>query len=208
MLVVVVGAILIGCISGFENDLNGTINKIHLTVYAETQCSDTTHFFRKHLLPTHKTLGNHIMLKVIPFGKASCTYDEDDFKCSCQHGKNECDLNILQNCILYQITDPIQYLPLIYCIQGKRNYEVAVRECLDEIEEQVADGIIACGKGKKGRRLLYIAGKKTASLSPLLNFVPWVTINHQRQSSFTYSLEKEICKQLNITAEPCSKYIA
>uniref|UniRef100_A0A0N4ZAU0 Gamma-interferon-inducible lysosomal thiol reductase n=1 Tax=Parastrongyloides trichosuri TaxID=131310 RepID=A0A0N4ZAU0_PARTI len=188
-------------------NIDKTGEKILISIYMEAQCPDTTHFIHKHLVTTWNNLGSTGLLNVqiIPFGKARCEAVGDDFKCECQHGESECDLNSLMNCAMHYIKDPNRYIPLVGCIQGKEDLNSAINQCLKTKEPSLSKIISTCSVEKEGRVLLAMAGRRTASLNPGISFVPWVMINHKREIDAFYALEENVCMRLNPKPKQCIK---
>lgn len=58
------------------------LNVVDVAVYIEAQCSDTSRFVHKQLLPTWEKLAdtNRMKLMVVPFGKARCQPRGDDYQ--------------------------------------------------------------------------------------------------------------------------------
>ncbi|VDN07860.1 unnamed protein product [Thelazia callipaeda] len=107
---------------------------VNLAVYIESQCSDTSSFIHRRLLPAWKELSvtNRISIKIVPFGKAKCYKFDSSYNCECQHGPSECELNQLMNCVIYVVRDPLTYVPMISCIQGRRDLNSAILKCLSK----------------------------------------------------------------------------
>lgn len=182
-------------------------NVVYLTVYMEAQCPDTTGFIRRQLLPSWSRLGstNRLSVAIVPFGKASCSHENDDYTCECQHGKDECELNQLMNCAIELLPDPESHIPLIGCVQGKDNLIAAFKSCL--AEHSSSDWLWKCSIGKQGRRLHALAGNKTAAIGDEFNFVPWVVLDGVRENDAFYALEENICKRLSAPKPlQCSRF--
>ncbi|VDO26079.1 unnamed protein product, partial [Onchocerca flexuosa] len=181
-------------------------NVVNLAVYIEAQCPDTSRFVHRQLLPTWQNMSvtNRISLKIVPFGKAKCFPFDNDYSCECQHGPPECELNQLMNCILEMVSDPHQYVPVISCIQGKRDLHSAGLKCLSKLHIS-AKRILRCAEGEEGRRLLAKAGIETLHLQPPLNFVPWILINGKRSSDAFYDLKKNLCDALDPVPDECKE---
>uniref|UniRef100_A0A6F7NYM5 Gamma interferon inducible lysosomal thiol reductase n=1 Tax=Haemonchus contortus TaxID=6289 RepID=A0A6F7NYM5_HAECO len=186
------------------------LNTVKLEIYMESQCPDTSRFLHKQLMKAWSLLSQtgRVELVLVPFGKARCVAKGDnDFECSCQHQANECILNQLMNCVIDRVGFPDKIVPIIDCIQGKFNLENAMQSCisnnplLDEAEMQ------ACATGPRGRRLLAIAGARTAALHPRLDFVPWIMIDGERNTDALYDLTENLCKKLEPAPEACSDYM-
>lgn len=54
-----------------------------------------------------------------------------------------------------------------------------------------------CARGRRGRYLHALAGKKTAALGDEFNFVPWVVLDGKRVNDAFYALEENLCKRLD-----------
>ncbi|KAF7639263.1 hypothetical protein Mgra_00001225, partial [Meloidogyne graminicola] len=177
-------------------------NIVQIIIYMEAQCPDTTGFIRRQLLPSWSRLGStkRLNITLVPFGKASCVEEADDYKCDCQHGKDECELNQLMNCAIEHLPDPENHIPLIGCVQGKDNLIAAFRSCLNG--HISSDLLWTCSIGKHGRKLHAIAGNKTNSIGEEFNFVPWIVLNGKRENDAFYALEENLCKRID---EPIPK---
>ncbi|EYC38700.1 hypothetical protein Y032_0701g1651 [Ancylostoma ceylanicum] len=185
------------------------LNTVRLEIYLEAQCPDTSRFIHAQLMKAWSLLSptGRIELTLVPFGKARCLAKGDDFECSCQHGSNECILNQLMNCVVDRLGFPDKIVPIINCIQGKGNLDDAMRSCITNNallnEQQMRD----CATGPRGRRLLALAGSRTASLQPRLDFVPWIVINGERNGDALYDLTENLCKSLEPAPEQCAEYV-
>lgn len=181
-------------------------NIVKLAAYIEAQCPDTSRFVHQQLLPVWQELSvtNRITLKIVPFGKAKCDPVGNDYSCKCQHGPPECELNQLMNCVIEIVKNPRQYVPVISCIQGKRDLRSAGLKCLSKLSVS-SKSILRCAEGEEGRRLLAEAGVETERLQPPLNFVPWIMINGIRSSDAFYDLKKNLCDALDPVPDQCKK---
>ncbi|KAI6180846.1 Gamma interferon inducible lysosomal thiol reductase [Aphelenchoides besseyi] len=171
-------------------------NVVSITVYMEAQCPDTTGFVRRNLLPTWRKLAHTSRLNVtiIPFGKATCQPQGEDFSCECQHGSDECELNALMNCVIEKEVHARDYIELIGCIQGQDDVNSASVQCLNEDANR--EWLVQCAKSRRGRYLLEMAGRRTGLLGTEFNFVPWVVLNGQRDIDSFYALMENVCKLL------------
>uniref|UniRef100_A0AC35U731 Gamma interferon inducible lysosomal thiol reductase GILT n=1 Tax=Rhabditophanes sp. KR3021 TaxID=114890 RepID=A0AC35U731_9BILA len=189
------------------NDIvvNNSETKVHLAIFMESQCPDTSHYIHKSLMEAWNKLGStgRVILDIVPFGKARCESINGDYKCECQHGEEECKNNILMNCVMYHIKDPITYVPFVNCIQGKDTYDIAFDLCIKNKNGALEKTLKTCSTTKEGRQLLAIAGRKTAALNPGINFVPWVMIDGKREIDAYYALEENLCNRLSPKPEQC-----
>ncbi|KAF8360488.1 hypothetical protein PRIPAC_87411 [Pristionchus pacificus] len=175
--------------------------------YMDAQCPDSSRFIRAQLMPAWKKLSatGRVDWNLIPFGKARCIERPDgDFDCTCQHGANECVLNQLMNCVIETIQHPDRFMEVVECIQGKPNLDAALEKCIATSESLSVDQMQQCASSSHGRKLLALAGAKTASLSPRLTFVPWIMLNGERVVDALYDLPGNLCKLLEPAPVACS----
>ncbi|KAJ1367470.1 hypothetical protein KIN20_028384 [Parelaphostrongylus tenuis] len=186
------------------------VNKVSLEIYMESKCPDTSRFMHKQLMKSWSMLSNtgRIELTMIPFGKARCVATAgDDYKCTCQHGKDECILNQLMNCVIERITVPDRTVPIIDCIQGRNNLNDAMTSCVSNNALLDHQWMRDCATGPTGRRLLAMAGARTVALKPALDFVPWIIIDGERNSDAYYDLTENLCKKLKPAPDECVVYM-
>lgn len=184
------------------------VNMVKLDIYMEAQCPDTSRFFRQQLKKAWDLLGNlnRIELNIIPFGKARCTEKGNDFECQCQHGPTECEINQLMNCVIDRFGFPHRYLPGVLCMQGKYSLDEAMK-CVTENFPSEYNRMRECASGPRGRRLLALSGQKTASLSPAVDFIPWIVINGARNSDALYDLTQNSCEAMQPMPKTCQEYL-
>ncbi|CAP35620.1 Protein CBG18106 [Caenorhabditis briggsae] len=185
------------------------VNNVKLDIYMEAQCPDTSRFFRQQLKKAWDLLGrlNRIELNVIPFGKARCTERGNDFECQCQHGPTECEINQLMNCVIDRYGFPHIYLPAVLCMQGKYSLDEAMK-CVTEHFPVEYNRMRECASGPRGRRLLALSGQKTASLTPAIDFIPWIVINGARNSDALYDLTQNTCEAMQPIPQVCREYLS
>lgn len=184
------------------------LNSVRLEIYMESQCPDTSRFVHKQLMKAWSLLSHtgRVELVLIPFGKARCVAKGDnDFECSCQHQANECILNQLMNCVIDRLGFPDKIVPIVDCIQGKRDLNDAMTSCVSGNSLLNEQEMRTCATGPRGRRLLAVAGARTAALRPRLDFVPWIMIDGERNSDALYDLTENLCKRLEPAPEACSE---
>uniref|UniRef100_A0A914ED70 Uncharacterized protein n=1 Tax=Acrobeloides nanus TaxID=290746 RepID=A0A914ED70_9BILA len=190
-----------------KNVITNEPNVVNVEVYMEAECKDTTRFMRQQLLPTWDLLKDtgRVIIQLIPFGKADCQKDGDDYHCHCHHNESECDLNKLMNCVIEQLPDQNLHIPIIGCIQGKEDFDMAYETCI--IQEEYLDPlkILNCAQGKRGRQLLGKFGEKTNRLQQKLKFTPWILLDGERIVCAFYALDEYVCDRLDPKPEECEK---
>ncbi|CAH1983774.1 unnamed protein product [Acanthoscelides obtectus] len=73
-------------------------DKVKVSVYYETICSDCKIFIRDQLQGTYDSLSQYIDLDLVPFGKGSAEKNGDKWEIECQHGPKECYGNAYHSC--------------------------------------------------------------------------------------------------------------
>ncbi|CAI5446429.1 unnamed protein product [Caenorhabditis angaria] len=198
-----------GEISTFEQiKPSETGNTVKIDLYVESLCPDTSRFFRQQLSKMWDLLGgsSRIQLTISPFGKARCVEENNDFKCQCQHGNLECEINQLQNCIIDRTGFPEKFVPAVLCMQGKHSLEEALK-CVETVLPGETHRMRECASGQRGRRLLALAGQRTAALRPSIEFIPWIMINGERNSDALYDLTQNVCQAMEPKSPACKNYL-
>uniref|UniRef100_A0A0K0ECP8 Uncharacterized protein n=1 Tax=Strongyloides stercoralis TaxID=6248 RepID=A0A0K0ECP8_STRER len=204
-----------GAIASLNRNIKSKSAKsFNIRVFGEGRCRDTTNFFNNHFAKFVSGFrkDKNFEISYVPFGKASCIKNEDDFNCTCHFGPLECQLNILQNCVIDTFKNNFNvYFPFVHCIQGKGSLDDAISQCLTPLNDKLIKSLKKCSEGKKGRKLLANAEKLTRKYAPQLNFVPWIVINNQREVEVFYTgFEKAICNDFfenSTVPESCFTYI-
>lgn len=172
-------------------------NKVDVQLYGESLCPYTTMFIKSQLQPTWEVLSDYINLEIVPFGNGKCQKaDDDDYKCTCQHGPMECFINQLMNCVIDAKPDPHDYAPVVFCLQGS---DIKAEWCLDKCGLD-RNSMMECGKGKKGRQLQAQAAAKT----PEHLGVPWIVVNGKYDEKAQVDLKGEVCMRLSPKPAACT----
>lgn len=179
--------------------IHASFNKkrIEVDIYFETQCPDSIRFIKKQLYPVFKELKNKNMVNfnLYPYGNVKVKKCGDFFNFKCQHGKTECYLNMIENCLkfIYRKT-PNKVIPYVHCL-AKKPVNSSAERCA---KEQHLDWprIKECGDGGFGKALFHEAGQKTEKSEK--KFVPFIVIDNDasRNKAAVKSLKKEICKKI------------
>merc|ERR1719186_55266 len=156
-------------------------SQVKITVYYESMCGDSIRFVTKQLYPTFQELGHYMDVALKPFGKANFTANGDGWDFTCQHGDAECVGNLMQACILNQVTDPEEYVPLISCIMAADYPPTAAQQCIPDLGISTTDydTVKKCATSVEGQNLLHDIGVETHALDPALYFVPWILFHDE-----------------------------
>lgn len=193
-----------------ENDMQTIDYPIEVGVYYEALCPDSKHFINKQLLPLHLKAPYLIGLKLVPYGKATTHINNDgSLSFSCQHGKVECDANIVHACVIDIIKDNALKLNTVSCmITDNRMPLQALFNCL--ADEDYYKQVKQCFESPHGAELLKVNGEDTDALRPKVSFIPTVTLDgmQNNQGPILRDLFSEVCKALTgrgISPAICNK---
>jgi len=179
-------------------------NQVKLSVYYESLCPDSIRFLTTQLYPNWKYFGQDILnVELHPFGKANFTFDVNHWDFSCQHGPDECQGNKVQACILDQVKDPAEQIPLIYCIMASSDPPTAAAKCITSlgIKSTTPEKIASCAGSDHGSELLHDIGVDTGNLEPPLDYVPWIIFND------VFSEKALVAAQNNLTWVICCRFL-
>ncbi|XP_053491594.1 gamma-interferon-inducible lysosomal thiol reductase [Ictalurus furcatus] len=147
---------------------------VEVSVYYESFCPGCRTFLTGQLFPTWTMLGDIMRVHLVPYGNAKELPEQNLF--SCQHGKLECQANMIEACIL-NVTGHAAF-PVIYCMESSSDVINAAQPCLQLYAPSVEWGTVeSCMRGSLGHRLMHENALKTQALRPQHTHVPWVTFN-------------------------------
>ncbi|XP_028169759.1 GILT-like protein 1 [Ostrinia furnacalis] len=178
-----------------------TPQKLFISVYYESRCPDSKAFVLEQLRPAMKLLSDHIMLMLVPFGKArSINQGYGGFQC--QHGPSECLGNVVQSCALDQMLDRTDAQKVDYVACEFETFAGAKGDLSCVQKANVSPDLVRdCMASGRGTELQLDAEYLTRLVSP--KFVPTVTIdgifNQQIQDSSQVDLVGTLCSVLKET---------
>lgn len=130
----------------------------------------------------------------------------DEAKMVCQHGEQECVANRLEGCVIKLHPDPADYLPFLFCFEGKhKSRETFAKECATTAKLDF-DAIQKCAaKGSAdGDAADKFNAQATAALGPDKKYVPWVTVNGKVVANQN-DLLKDVCALMSPKPKGCSR---
>ena len=125
-----------------------------------------------------KTNGMYCWIKRCGKGTA-LTPDADCFvgKKMCQHGEAECEADTLEACAVELYPDFKQYMPFVYCFEGKgHSASTRAEGCAQETGLDYAQ-LKACAQGSQGAQLDAANAKATADFGSSRLGTPWLVVN-------------------------------
>ncbi|KAJ6635328.1 GILT-like protein 1, partial [Pseudolycoriella hygida] len=182
-------------------------NQLHVGVYYNSLCSDTSRFIHDQLVPAYEHLRDYIDLHFIPFGKSFHVDHGDYFLC--QFGPDECYGNFLQLCGLNQICRNEQaQVDFVACeMQLPFNRNVTRPQC-SEASGIDWDEVTHCIEHGFAHQLKLDAGRQTHRIArPYPNFVPTIvyngTFDQQLQNRSLREFGRVVCELIDEAAPIC-----
>ncbi|CAI2342152.1 unnamed protein product [Caenorhabditis sp. 36 PRJEB53466] len=171
---------------------------IDIEFFGESLCPDTTRYFRNHIMPVWTALQASTLVNITyhPFGLADCKRGETGIRCQCQHGPAECQLNMLQTCVISALQIPQLYLPIVSCMQQQRKFSSAIDECIVNFRPRpdLDENFMArCAQSQLGAKLMMQHGFRQREVASELDWVPWILINGRRSQAAENQLKTIVC---------------
>ncbi|KAF5182534.1 Gamma-interferon-responsive lysosomal thiol protein [Thalictrum thalictroides] len=164
-----------------SNTADKKVNKkVKLDLYYETLCPGCSKFMTYDLMEIFANgLINIIDLHFVPYGNAELG-GQNNTTVYCQHGNNECELNMVHACAIYAWPYVNKHFDFLHCIEHlvvQNNYEMPEWEsCFGETGFD-STPVMDCKNGPKGLELILRYANETNSLKPPHEFVPWVVVD-------------------------------
>ncbi len=182
------------------SEQGGALSRVRVDFYGESLCPDCRHMVLDVLKPMVEGGFADVMdLRYIAYGKVRSVGGE----LQCQHGELECLYNRYINCAQEE-GDISKWMGYVECLAkdlGKLRAGTIVDECASS-HGLSADALQKCAEGDRGAMLEADAGKKTTSLNPKLNFVPWIVVNGAPIGADFENLDRYVCVSLAEDARP------
>jgi len=150
--------------------------KVQVALYYETLCPSCRSFVSGDLSKAMSLLHSITSLTLSPWGNAKL----NGTNITCQHGPDECTLNMLHTCLL-NFVPADKALPAIKCMESSVVPSVVTSGLC--IRKHAPDGASTwnmtrhCMNGPMGLDLILREAKATMALQPPHKYTPWLTIN-------------------------------
>ncbi|XP_002965810.2 gamma-interferon-inducible lysosomal thiol reductase [Selaginella moellendorffii] len=165
--------------------------KVSVELYTESLCPFCANFVVNYL---SKFFTNGLIeivdLKIIPYGNARM---DSSGHITCQHGPDECKLNIIQSCAISLWPKVDAWFPFIYCLESLPRAIAA--EAWKSCNSSIANITLVeeCYEGPTGLLLEKGYAKITGELDPPHRYVPWVVVNGNPLYEDYGDIEKYVC---------------
>lgn len=176
------------------------IKPVKIELYYEALCPDCQEFMKYQLYPTFQRLFQTgiFQLTLIPYGNAKESEVGGKWMFQCQHGEQECQMNLLETCAIHLLNNPQQFMPFIHCVELLPNLQDA-QKCAGSLGIEWAP-IAACYNGAEGNYLQHQMAQMTEALNPPHTYVPWVLVD----GVHTEEIQKKA--QQDLSALICENY--
>nr|XP_050031170.1 GILT-like protein 1 [Dermacentor andersoni] len=186
------------------------VQKVNVTVLYEPYCKDSSWFINKQLLPVYGLLRKHLVVEMVPFGRARMKESQGantTVAFTCRHGQAECHASIIHACAIALYPDTDKHLPFIACTLKGWKPEKNVQKCSNEYKME-SSKLVGCASSAQGKILLQKMGLRTMSVRPPINYVPSVVIdggfNKRYQKKLQKHFKETVCKHFKPPVpEPC-----
>merc|ERR1711976_612224 len=156
-----------------------TSDKISIQLSFESLCPGCGQVITTSFGPAiEKGLLDMVDFDLVPYGNASESQVGDKYSFQCQHGEEECQGNILDNCIMAHAKDAKTGFLSVVCIEEYANvqgqgFDSALKTCSSKYNFSAAD-VTTCQKGDEGNKLEHAAAQRTPSDH---SYVPWLVVD-------------------------------
>ncbi|XP_018560781.1 uncharacterized protein LOC108903177 [Anoplophora glabripennis] len=152
--------------------------KIKISVYYETLCSDSVRYLVNQFYPAYQNLADNMEVDLVAYGKANASNDSGSWEFECQHGELECYENKVHSCAieLYPVSQSTEF---VICSMNSTDAssDANNEECATStnISWTVLEECLTSGQADE---LLAANGRRTDKLIPdIINFVPTIVFN-------------------------------
>jgi len=151
---------------------------LHLDLYYESLCPDSTRFISQQIPEMWAALSEEVTINFVPYGFAETHESEDgELWFKCQHGERECQGNKVQACSLHLFSQsPDTQVSLITCMMSASKPDEAGPECFEKygLEYSLVEDCLESGLGDE---LHMENGLETEDQNPKVSNVPWTNMN-------------------------------
>jgi len=170
-----------------------------IELYYESFCGGCRDFIAQQLFPAYQKLYSTGIFQIglYPYGNAEEKQNPDGtYQFKCQHGLEECAMNIVETCATHMLHDQAAFMPYIHCVEMSGPSIPNAKACAQSLQVDW-EKIESCANSTLGNNLEHEMAEKTNALEPPHGFVPWITMNGEHtwqiQDQATEDLIQLIC---------------
>jgi interferon gamma-inducible protein 30 len=184
------------------------VEKVKVELYSEALCPYCAEFIVNYLNPFFNNgIIDIVELRIIPYGNA---HVDSSGTMVCQHGQDECDLNIIQTCAIRLWPKVSDWFPFIYCLESLDRSSAAKQwpSCVHSAKLDLAP-LRECYESPLGARLELEFAAETDRLQPPHKYVPWVLVNGEPLYESYQDVATYVCKAYQGNKPPvCSRLLS
>ncbi|XP_030074863.1 gamma-interferon-inducible lysosomal thiol reductase isoform X1 [Microcaecilia unicolor] len=151
---------------------------VDLWLFYESLCGACRGFLVNELFPVWILLTDILNVTLVPYGNAAERNDSGKWEFRCQHGPDECLVNMIETCVMHYLGNIKDSFPVIFCIESSNFVINATEACLQIYAPDLAiEKVMSCVKGDLGNQLMHQNALLTETLNPPHQYVPWIVIN-------------------------------
>jgi interferon gamma-inducible protein 30 len=124
--------------------------------------------------------GNSSIMEIalFPYGNAQESSNGDGtYSYQCQHGPDECTVNMLEVCAMHFHPHVGDYMPFVECVENSYYPTSAGESCASQVGWSDWSEIDQCTSSRLGNKLQHKVAEETNNLQPPHQFTPWITLN-------------------------------
>lgn len=152
---------------------------VNVSLYYESLCPGCRAMIHEQIYPTYQALKSTgiVDIQLFPYGNAYEHKRDQKWVFQCQHGEDECQVNMVETCALH-LLPPLHQMDYIYCVEEPRGHPTVDtgKKCAQKLDLEW-DPIFNCFNGSIGNHLEHEMALKTEALKPSHQYVPWITVN-------------------------------
>ncbi|KAI7749061.1 hypothetical protein M8C21_033840 [Ambrosia artemisiifolia] len=173
---------------------HGVEDKVKVSLYYEALCPYCSNFIVNQLGKAlfQWNLISIVDLKMVPWGNTQFAPNNDWI---CQHGPDECVIDIVEACAIDLLPQPGLRFKLIECIEdlNLQGRHAEWKSCMNTLKIY-PNPIMDCYQSRKGVDLELQFADETLKLNPPHRFVPWVLVNNHPLQEDYQNFLAYICK--------------
>jgi len=151
---------------------------VNVSLYYESLCPGCRAMIQTQIYRTYKTLKSTgiVDIQLFPYGNAYEHKRGQEWVFQCQHGEDECQVNMVETCALH-LLPAVDRMEYIYCVETSPHPTVdSGKKCSQKLGLEW-DPIFNCFNGSMGNFLEHQVAEATDALKPSHIYVPWITVN-------------------------------
>jgi len=159
---------------------------VKLDLYYEVLCGGCRDMILEQIYPVSQKLGDEVLqVNFFPYGNAqTIKHKNGSISFECQHGPQECYLNMVTACYLHHSSSTKQTMEFMRCMEKTHKAE----QCSGAQWQTVN----TCVEGEEGTKLMLEIAKATNALNPPHSYVPWPILDGKRCDTLLFDCTEDL----------------